>query len=430
MQPGESIPDDTGRGEARGDRIEQYHCPCSVLPQVFADGFSAKTRKGGDTRDTPQRHRFEASAESGSGNDDRTAGEQSRPGRVYRAVGSWDWDLAARCLRIDVPGRELRVLVGQEGLACAEPWDRFVHPGDISLLRKELTNQICDRRQGFGIGIRVRYASSSWRWVLVTGSTGSTAETGLPIWIGGAIFEVSSYVMTCPGDTESRDQLPLFLGALRHDLRNRLSVIVGYWGALQERLPKDESLQLYAVRIGQGIDGLSNEVNRIDEILDIGKRMPGWQHFTKIFQAAAASVLPETVSLKLSNDLPDIFADPLLPSVCTNLLDNAVRHGGEVTAISVSVRTEGDAAVVVVEDDGIGVPPALKDRIFDPGYGKHTGYGLYFTRAILERTGLSICERGEEGCGARFEIRVPPGFFRPVQPDTGADPHPAGREAP
>jgi signal transduction histidine kinase len=266
--------------------------------------------------------------------------------------------------------------------------------------------------------------------VLVTGSTGSTEGAGLPIWIGGVIFEVSPDALTCPGNPEARDQLPLYLGALRHDLRNWLSEIVGYWEALQERLPEDESLQLYAARIGQGIDGISNVVNHIDEKPDAGKRMPEWQHLTKEFRAAAAGILPEPIRLELSDDLPEIFADPFLPSVCTNLLDNAVRHGGKVTTVSVSVRTEGDAAVVTVEDDGAGIPPAFKERIFEPGYGRHTGYGLYFTRAILGRTGLTICECGEEGCGARFEIRVPHGFFRAIKSETGKGPHPAGHGAP
>ena len=64
------------------------------------------------------------------------------------------------------------------------------------------------------------------------------------------------------------------------------------------------------------------------------------------------------------------------------------------------------------EDDGIGIPVAEKEYIFEHGFGKHTGIGLFLSREILSITGLSICECGEEGKGARFEITVPVGKFR------------------
>lgn len=396
------------------DRIRQHHCPCSVLSRVSAHGFPVEARKGSDTPDPLAHCCFEAPAESGRGKYDRITGEQSIPDHTYRAVGSWDWDLAARSLRINLSGRELRVFAGPEGLACTEPWDRFVHPDDIPLLRRALADLVDERRQGFGIGIRVQYAGSSWQQVLVTGSAGPAGGTGLPVWIGGAIFDASPYVMTCPGDTESRNRL--LLGTLQHDLRNWLSAIIGYWEVLQERLPEDPSMKSCAARMELSIDGLSNKVDYINEILDAAKCVPVWQHLAGTFEAAAAGVLPETVCLNLADGLPEIYADTLLSSVCANLLDNAIRHGGEVTAISVSMRMEEDAAIVVVEDDGVGIPSTLKDRIFDPGYGRHTGYGLYFIRAILGRTSLSIRECGEEGSGARFEIRIPPGFFRPADP--------------
>lgn len=62
------------------------------------------------------------------------------------------------------------------------------------------------------------------------------------------------------------------------------------------------------------------------------------------------------------------------------------------------------------------MPEAEKERIFEKGFGKHTGLGLFLSREILAITGLSIKERGAYGNGARFEIVVPKGKFRFVQP--------------
>jgi signal transduction histidine kinase len=78
----------------------------------------------------------------------------------------------------------------------------------------------------------------------------------------------------------------------------------------------------------------------------------------------------------------------------------------------VSWRREGEDLVIVLADNGVGVPPGEKERIFSRGTGRNTGYGLFISREILSITGLSLAETGAFGEGARFEIRVPEGAFR------------------
>ncbi len=68
--------------------------------------------------------------------------------------------------------------------------------------------------------------------------------------------------------------------------------------------------------------------------------------------------------------------------------------------------------ILIVADDGVGVPLADKERIFERGFGRNTGLGLFLVREILGITGMSIRETGEPGKGARFEVTVPKGMFR------------------
>lgn len=117
----------------------------------------------------------------------------------------------------------------------------------------------------------------------------------------------------------------------------------------------------------------------------------------------------------LVNDLPfglEVYADPLIAKVFFNLVDNAVRHGGGITTIRFAVEEQDGEAIIVCEDDGEGVPPAEKERIFEHGYGKNTGFGLTISREILDITGIGIREVGDAGRGARFEMIVPPGVCR------------------
>jgi len=113
----------------------------------------------------------------------------------------------------------------------------------------------------------------------------------------------------------------------------------------------------------------------------------------------------------------EIYADPLAPKVAYNLLENALRHGGErITRIRITTGEEPDGTLVVAfEDDGEGIPNDDKERIFRYGYGRNTGFGLAFARDILSVTDIGIRETGTAGRGARFEILVPPRAWRPVE---------------
>jgi signal transduction histidine kinase len=108
----------------------------------------------------------------------------------------------------------------------------------------------------------------------------------------------------------------------------------------------------------------------------------------------------------------EVFADPMFMMVLYNLFENAVRHGEHVTELTVHFIEEGNSGRLFVEDNGVGIPAPLKERIFERGFGSNTGFGLYLSSEILSITGLSIRETGTSGEGARFEIHLPPGTWR------------------
>jgi signal transduction histidine kinase len=129
-------------------------------------------------------------------------------------------------------------------------------------------------------------------------------------------------------------------------------------------------------------------------------------------------------NIRITNDIPPgtlIYADPLIGRVFFNLVDNAMRHAGKITMIRFWVEESGDGAIIFCEDDGNGIAAEEKQKIFDRGFGRNTGLGLFLSREILAITGITIRETGEPGKGARFEIAVPKGSWRPA-PDDEARP--------
>ncbi|MER6714110.1 MULTISPECIES: HAMP domain-containing sensor histidine kinase [unclassified Streptomyces] len=103
-----------------------------------------------------------------------------------------------------------------------------------------------------------------------------------------------------------------------------------------------------------------------------------------------------------------------LGRVLANLLDNAQRHARE--AVTVSVRREGDRAVVGVADDGDGVPEADRERIFerfvrlDAARSRDdggAGLGLAIARDVAVRHGGTLTAGQGPAGGALFELRLP-----------------------
>ncbi|HUT39460.1 MAG TPA: ATP-binding protein, partial [Methanoregula sp.] len=72
----------------------------------------------------------------------------------------------------------------------------------------------------------------------------------------------------------------------------------------------------------------------------------------------------------------------------------------------------GDSLLLFFADNGNGIPDAIKEKIFERGYGKQKGMELFLVREILSITGITIKETGTFGKGARFEMLVPKGAYR------------------
>jgi signal transduction histidine kinase len=121
---------------------------------------------------------------------------------------------------------------------------------------------------------------------------------------------------------------------------------------------------------------------------------------------------PDTMIIDLPKNDFDVYADPLFEKVFLNLIDNTRKHGGKVSRINISSRETDRGLIICFEDDGNGIASENKTHIFERGYGKHTGLGLFFSREILSITGITITENGKPGRGVRFEILVPKGLYK------------------
>ncbi len=197
----------------------------------------------------------------------------------------------------------------------------------------------------------------------------------------------------------------------RHDILNQVTILSGlvYLLAMDIQNPV---LKDMLGRMKNVIHVIQAQINFSKEYQEIGSSEAIWVNPVDLFlkQEALFSGTGITFQALLSEIV--IFADPLFEKVIYNLIDNSIRHGIHASCISLSVRIIGEFAEITYEDDGTGIAPEEKTRIFDQNYGKNTGNGLFLIREILSITEITIEENGVYGKGARFVLTIPPGGFQ------------------
>jgi signal transduction histidine kinase len=212
--------------------------------------------------------------------------------------------------------------------------------------------------------------------------------------------------------SEANRKISLLTNITRHDITNKILAVNSYLELIRE-LATDPVQIDYLNKQEQAVMAMNEQIAFTKEYQQLGTEVPSWQDAGKIVQIAKTQVDFRKVSLESSIGSWEILADPMLNKVFSNLCDNAVKYGGPaIRTIRISSDREGNDLLIIVEDDGAGIPAQDLPRLFERGYGKHTGLGLFLSREILAITGITIRVTSDPGRGARFEIRVPAGKFR------------------
>ncbi len=212
---------------------------------------------------------------------------------------------------------------------------------------------------------------------------------------------------------QANRKLNLLSGITRHDINNQLTMLQGFL-ALLEQKRTDPTFKDYFQKAKTTAEQISASIRFTKEYESIGVNAPVWQDCRALVDTAAQQVTPGRVMV--INDLPagtEVFADPLVRKVFYNLIDNALRYGGsDMTKIRFFSSETDNGLILTCEDDGDGINGDDKKRLFERGFGKNTGLGLFLSCEILSITGITITENSVPGNGARFEITVPGGGYR------------------
>jgi PAS domain S-box-containing protein len=206
-------------------------------------------------------------------------------------------------------------------------------------------------------------------------------------------------------------KLNLLAEITRHDIRNKLTVLGGYLELFNDHPPEPQH-SMYLEKLKSAVKMITENIEFTKLYQDLGVVAPGWKNVNDTFYKACIHVDIKKIRFESSIEGLEIFADPLLNRVFYNILQNAVEHGDHVSVVKISSVETADGLLIRIEDDGIGIQSNDKEIIFERGFGKNTGLGLFLCREILSITNIKIKESGEFQQGARFEMYIPKGVYR------------------
>jgi two-component system sensor histidine kinase KdpD len=197
------------------------------------------------------------------------------------------------------------------------------------------------------------------------------------------------------------------LASLAHDFRTPMTVVTGHLEGLAQDHPPAREALMAARRLGRTMEDLL-AMARIED----GSLSPRLESLDLV-DVVAQACHGRDVSRAIGADLPFARADAvLLHHILTNLLDNAGRHARTIVALSAT--TSPGALHLAIEDDGPGVPPAERARVFHrfariEGGDRHqgSGLGLAIVQGFADAMGMTITIDDSPLAGARFTLSMP-----------------------
>ncbi|WP_317136184.1 PAS domain S-box protein [Methanochimaera problematica] len=228
----------------------------------------------------------------------------------------------------------------------------------------------------------------------------------------GIVRDITEYIRSEESLKLANKKLNLLSSVTRHDVLNQITAAQGFLELISFS-PHDEKETAIINKLMSIISVITKQIRFTGNYQDIGLNAPVWQNLHELMSLSKDGIeIPEHVQIEDKTADIEILADPMISRVFINFIDNTIRHGKNADRIIISSKKENNDCILIYEDNGAGVSIMEKERIFSRGYGMNTGFGLFLSREILEITNYTIVENGTFGQGARFEIKIPAGYWK------------------
>jgi signal transduction histidine kinase len=205
------------------------------------------------------------------------------------------------------------------------------------------------------------------------------------------------------------ERLDRFASFVSHDLRSPLFVASARLDLVREEVPDE-----HAEAMARSFDRMETMIEDLLAMARAGQRVEETRPVVLAEAVEQARIQVDLAGADFENEVPAALTvradEDRLLHVLENLLRNAVDHNDEPPTVRVGALdgADGSVAGLFVEDDGVGIPPADRETVFEHGYTDSedgNGLGLSLVADIVEAHGWEIRVTDGRDGGVRFEIR-------------------------
>jgi PAS domain S-box-containing protein len=316
--------------------------------------------------------------------------------------------------------------VSEEAVRGPGRWVPLLHPEDVEGYLGAFKRALAERAPFRG-EVRVRRGDGAWRW-LASYAAPRFAPSGEFLGLVGSSPDITDLKDAEAALREADRRKDEFLATLAHELRNPLAPLRSGLGVLQRA---GDNAAARAQVVAAMDRQVTHMVRLVDDLLEVSRITRGVIQLREesvdlvaVVAGAIESAMPslqaahQHLRVKLPAEPLWLRADPVrIAQVVGNLLNNATKYSDAGGHIEVSLQRESDEAVLVIRDDGVGIPPEVMPRMFelfaqvDRHLGRAQG-GLGIGLALVKR--LVAMHGGTVGCasegvdrGASFTVRLP-----------------------
>ncbi|WFN34145.1 PAS domain S-box protein [Methanogenium sp. S4BF] len=350
----------------------------------------------------------------------RRALEHIRVAEEGAGIGFWDSFVKGKTISVDSGWAHLIGYEAEElGVSFDEVFMRRIHPDDKAVVAAYIARLDDGTTPAGRAEFRMRHRDGRWIWVRSVCRVVAYDADGAPERVAGMHMDITQEHETVEALAEAKKKIILLSSVTRHDILNQVSVILmcdelvrGNTGRAPMTPEKADHYWDMANAAAHTIERLISFTRDYDAL---GMELPRWQSLATVVRNAEIMLHGNGVPVSLTCGEIEVFADPLFEKVLYNLLENVRRHGEGAGRVTIAFADGEEGGVLTVSDDGCGVPLDKKERIFERGYGKNTGLGLYLSREMLGITGITISECGTCGTGAVFRLIIPRNHIRRIK---------------
>ena len=350
------------------------------------------------------------------------------------AISIWEWEARRNTVYLDVALAQMTgVEPPLERYVTLDEMAALIHPDDMNTVRQAQADCIKGLRPLYRMEHRYKAAGGDWIWVLSRGGVVERSGDGMALRMLGTSVDITQrkraeveLLSALQREKELSEMKSKFVSIASHELRTPLATILSSAELLEhysDGLSAEDKLKML-----HGIQGGVKRMNSmIEDVLIIGKAEAGALQFDpkpvdlrdlchKVVEELRGGVAKQHVidfvhefergSLNLD--------EKLLRHILTNLLSNAAKYSPTGSTVSLRLSESEGEALIVVGDQGIGIPAEDQARMFESfhrasnvGNRQGTGLGLVIVKKAVELHGGTISIDSKVDAGTRISVRLP-----------------------